>query len=287
MSKIYLLLLCLVFTAPNALQAGQVLPKMGGAQVSAPMKHLSISLIGTTLNVQVDTSVPAPLLRPLQSPDTFDPEMAWSVLTDKAYNFQYGWNASGFWAPPVGSAIWIESLETTLGLEVYHVPGLLIAPTYTPIFGTVETPLRWQWDGSMTHNAYAVLDPTESEYLATYKVYIGDQQTGLETAGYTSAQVELSWLAQPVLTADFNQDQAVDAIDLATWQQNYGLFTGATRSQGDANADGSVDGQDWLRWQRQFTGPPATLSTHPVPEPGTLALALVALAGLAARPKRS
>lgn len=65
--------------------------------------------------------------------------------------------------------------------------------------------------------------------------------------------------------ADFNYSRTVDASDLATWQNNYGLTSGATRSQGDANGDGRVDGRDLLIWQRQAGGGIPALTA--VPEP--------------------
>ncbi|NIP24810.1 MAG: hypothetical protein GWN81_10000 [Phycisphaerae bacterium] len=37
----------------------------------------------------------------------------------------------------------------------------------------------WEWPGSMMHNTNAVLNPTETLYLATCKVYCGNETTGL------------------------------------------------------------------------------------------------------------
>lgn len=276
----YLFGVVLLATTPGVVQAGYVLPQLGGGQVSqagAPMKHADITLVGTTLNVHVDTTVPVPLLRSLMAPDEFDASMPWAVLQEKAHNFQYGWNPSGFWAPPSGTAVWIEQLDVTAGLEVYYVAGLPISAPYDPIFGTEGSSTRWQWDGFMTHNAYAVLNPSESSYHATYKVYIGDQNTGEATSGYTGAVVQLDFIAEPVLTADFNEDSLVNSDDLATWQQYFGTSSGATNDQGDTNFDGDVDGQDLLHWQRQLTGEgdDSAVPLGMVPEPGTMVLAFV------------
>jgi len=74
--------------------------------------------------------------------------------------------------------------------------------------------------------------------------------------------------------ADFNEDDFVDATDLATWKSGFGSVS-ATKSNGDADGDSDVDGADFLRWQRQFApGTPAPTAT--VPEPGACLLALVA-----------
>ena len=60
----------------------------------------------------------------------------------------------------------------------------------------------------------------------------------------------------------------------ANWENGYGLSSGALHTQGDANADGDVDGSDFLVWQRQ-TVAGGLAAPQAVPEPpGLLALAL-------------
>ena len=257
-----------------------VFPQLGGGnvpQASAPMKHISVSQSGTLLNISVDNNVATPLLRALEEPDQFDPAAAWAVLQDKAHNFQYGWLPSGVWNLPSGSGVFVEHLDSTPGLESYYVDGLLISNTYDPILGTEESSAIWQWDGAMTHNAYAVLNPGLNSYEATYRVYIGNEVTAVPLSGYQSAEVTLSFDATPVLTADFNDDSFVDDIDLATWQQNYGETSQVTREMGDANTDGAVGGLDFLQWQQQFTGSGST-TISVVPEPATALAALIAVA---------
>jgi len=51
---------------------------------------------------------------------------------------------------------------------------------------------------------------------------------------------------------DFNQNNTINATDLAIWNQGFGTTTGAERSDGDADLDGDVDGNDFLGWQRGF-----------------------------------
>jgi hypothetical protein len=85
--------------------------------------------------------------------------------------------------------------------------------------------------------------------------------------------------------ADFNYSRTVDSSDLAAWQNNYGLASGATRAQGDANGDGQVNGRDLLIWQRQSTaGVPALTA---VPEPATWVLLILAAAGFQLRTPQS
>lgn len=251
---------------------------------NASMKHIGIHLVGTSIQLAVDETVPTPMLRALDEPDEFDPAQPWAVLQDKAHNFQYGWLIGGLWGPPFGLGVWVELLDATDGLETYSS----IAPlsgTYAPIFGTAGSSNLWQWGGSMIHNAYAVENPTLSSYQATYRVYIGDAVTGAPTPGYQSDVVTLTFNATPVLTADFNGDTHVDGSDLNTWQSNYGATSGVTNSMGDADLDGDVDGADFLRWQLQHTGGPPPVLV--VPEPGAVVLILLACTfGLQIRSRR-
>ncbi|MCC7203503.1 MAG: hypothetical protein IT441_00355 [Phycisphaeraceae bacterium] len=188
-------LLALPF-APTA-DAAYVMPQIGGGQVGmmgAPMKHTDVSFDGVNISLHVDDTVATPALRPLEPPDEFDPSLAWSVLTDRAYNFQYAWNPGGFITLPQGGSIWVERLHHDAGLEVFLRPPA--APAYAPVFAADGD--RWMWSGAMQHNAYAVLNPTQSLYTATYRVYIGDITTGQPLDGYGSAEVTWEWTATPV-----------------------------------------------------------------------------------------
>lgn len=263
---------CCLAASSRETKAAYVTPKLGGGQVAAAMKHADINLSGTTLSVTIDPTVPIPLLRPLTPPDLFDPSKPWAVLQGKAHNFQYGWNPSGFWSPPAGSAVWVEQLSASPGLEVYYVEGPPASYPYDAIFGTLGSSPVWKWEGFMVHNAYAVINPTESTYQATYKVYIGDEFTGAPTPGYTAAEATFLFTATPVLTADFNTDTFVDSDDLDRWQQHYSLDGTATNADGDADFDSDVDGVDFLLWQRQYTGAGASTAMMAVPEPATAVL---------------
>lgn len=72
--------------------------------------------------------------------------------------------------------------------------------------------------------------------------------------------------------SDFDNNDIVDGADLAILRANFGL-TPATQADGDADGDGIVDGSDFLKWQRQVGTNPVFVS--PVPEPSTVALALL------------
>jgi hypothetical protein len=68
------------------------------------------------------------------------------------------------------------------------------------------------------------------------------------------------------------------------WRDGFGAGGGAAKSSGDANADGDVDGADFLIWQQQLSsGGLQSPTGAPIPEPLALpqiGLALAAAAGL-------
>lgn len=76
---------------------------------------------------------------------------------------------------------------------------------------------------------------------------------------------------------DTNLDGRVDALDLATWEQNYGNGSGMLWSDGDFDGDGDVDGKDFLTLQSNLgfvsSLSPPTVST--VPEPSTTCIAVL------------
>lgn len=82
------------------------------------------------------------------------------------------------------------------------------------------------------------------------------------------------------LMADFNEDRAVDEVDLLIWQGNFGTWVGADMSDGDTNGDGDVDGHDFLIWQQEFGSTAAVLSANgAVPEPSAILLVVTVFIG--------
>lgn len=196
--------------ASSHASAAAVLPTLGGDQetpmTGAAMKHIGINFDGSAIHLHLDASSP-PLLRELSAPNTFNSVEAWGVLIDKSHNFQYGWVPDGTWAPPAGLGVWIESTAISPGVDVYEggrfMNEMMIRQmTFDPIFGTDGSDSKWQWNGVMTHNAYAVMDPTESSYEASYRVFLGDAVTGVEPLNgsvplYGSDTVTLTFAAVP------------------------------------------------------------------------------------------
>lgn len=52
--------------------------------------------------------------------------------------------------------------------------------------------------------------------------------------------------------ADFNEDGFVNGRDFMIWQRGFGITTGATAAQGDADSDGDVDNDDLDMWRDEF-----------------------------------
>ena len=88
--------------------------------------------------------------------------------------------------------------------------------------------------------------------------------------------------------ADFNGDGIVNELDLLIWENNYPIASGASKMMGDADGDGDVDAADFIKIQTDFgviPVPPISASVA-VPEPATVLLALLAVAGCPRRRAR-
>jgi hypothetical protein len=67
-------------------------------------------------------------------------------------------------------------------------------------------------------------------------------------------------------SADFSADGDVDGDDLLIWQRGFGT-DGATDAEGDADGDGMVDQTDLGVWQNQFGAMALIEGSQSVPEP--------------------
>lgn len=237
-----------------ASHAQYVLPQMGGGQtgmLSAPMKHADVSFDGTSISVSIDDSVGTPVLRPLDSPFAFDPEQPWKILEGKSYNFQFGWNPGGFISLPQGAWIWVEQLEASPELEVYQRPPAL--PSYEKIFATDGS--IWKWPGAMTHNVYAVAHPRQNMFEATYRVYIGDEDTGAEivqddTPVYGSDVVNFRFAHD--LIGDFDGSGFLDPLDIDILSAT--MRDGKYETEFDLTYDGLLSELDRVLWVEELVG---------------------------------
>ncbi len=109
-------------------------------------------------------------------------------------------------------------------------------------------------------------------------------QFGMNTPSYFL--VDNLTITRPPVDANFNDDTAVDGIDLAIWQQHFGTATTATNALGDTNGDFDIDGGDFLTWQRLFDHGSSGLPLQIIPEPNTLALLCVSLLTMLSKRQR-
>jgi hypothetical protein len=107
--------------------------------------------------------------------------------------------------------------------------------------------------------------------------------TNGDDEAYAFYNMLVTGLVGSFVAAFFNTDGAVDGSDLAAWQSNFELPSGAMKSHGDADADGDVDGADFLAWQRQLSGANDTVSTAAVPEANSILLAAFSLSAATIR----
>ena len=81
----------------------------------------------------------------------------------------------------------------------------------------------------------------------------------------------------PTAATDFNQDGRVDGDDLLELLLGFGTPEGASLDQGDADADGDVDRDDFALWRQDFASSAETVAvTATVPEPSALLVLLAA-----------
>jgi autotransporter-associated beta strand protein len=84
--------------------------------------------------------------------------------------------------------------------------------------------------------------------------------------------------ALPPVPGDFDADGDVDGADFVAWQTHFPTATGATLADGDADGDDDVDGADFVVWQTNFPFTPGP-GASPIPEPANFILASLGIIG--------
>jgi len=140
----------------------------------------------------------------------------------------------------------------------------------------------------------ALLNTFLPDYFDEFVILTADTRSG-EFDTVTGALVNPDMILAPLydhngnvgvtliaaLPGDANLDGTVNGDDLLTWQAN--LFSGDEFIQGDFNLDGSVNGDDLLIWQAHLFDTVPIPATAPIPEPGTAVLLLSLVLGMTTR----
>jgi hypothetical protein len=83
--------------------------------------------------------------------------------------------------------------------------------------------------------------------------------------------------------ADFDADGDVDGADFLKWQRGLGLIGQNGNTNGDADGDGDVTGADLAIWKQQFGGTGAVVGASAIPEPSSIGLAILGIGGILVR----
>jgi|GEM_PF-5184491 len=122
-----------------------------------------------------------------------------------------------------------------------------------------EVRLRWRYgsdtsvaggDGwfidSMEQVMETILPSTieiASNTTVTARALIGEHWSEMTTA---------SFVVDVPVGGDFNDDSSVNGADFLAWQRGFGIFGVAKRTDGDADNDGDVDADDLSVWQSTY-----------------------------------
>lgn len=191
---------------------------------------------------------------------------------------------------PATHAEVLELTFTPAGQAIFGFGG-----TYLGTFDTTDgdTPAQLIADGigglrSTTVGAVSFFsdqDPPSSlvttpELFSVYATDVSGHD-GIVLFGLPESPVSSGdWRAVPEPSADFDSDGFITGLDFLDWQRNVGLASGATKAQGDADNNGTVDSDDLVIWETQYGGAAPIISATSVPEPTTYTLALAALCRL-------
>ncbi|MCC7085780.1 MAG: hypothetical protein IT427_12325, partial [Pirellulales bacterium] len=123
-------------------------------------------------------------------------------------------------------------------------------------FGLLNAGNDWWW----AIDNVQVFTPTVLEVNSTtgkMTILGATQITGYEVTSAANSLNATGWKtgnldaqnygATPLLSADFNNSNSVDAADFVRWRNAVGTSNG-----GDANGDGIADQQDYALWRQQF-----------------------------------
>lgn len=172
------------------------------------------------------------------------------------------------------------------GVDFSNATDVSLGPTATGLAGKTytkaEKSLLWSGaiDGAAGQNMEGlVLGP---QLASGAWILLGVVDDGNGEIG--SSNTIVAFTATPIASADFNADGVVDGADFLQWQCGNGKTIGATHEEGDANRDGVVNDVDLEVWKEAFNAP-AINGTTTIPEPATISLGIAAALFLTAHKK--
>jgi hypothetical protein len=88
---------------------------------------------------------------------------------------------------------------------------------------------------------------------ALYVLEWGSQNGAFNGNNPDAQLVRIEFRGNPeIASADFDDNGLTDGADFLRWQRGVGKADGATRGDGDANADGAVNDEDLVVWESAF-----------------------------------
>jgi hypothetical protein len=178
----------------------------------------------------------------------------------------YDFNDGGDGVPEDEDWIELASIDLT-GIEPgWHNLGI----DYDPITGM----------GVATHNGTEFEFTTAEGLVGTFYVGYRENLPGTGGASARPPTFDIAVLEPPVFSGDYNGDSVVDARDYLVWRNS--LNMSGQDLAADGNGDGTVDEDDYLIWKDDFGTSyenEGHLAAATVPEPSTIALVGIGLAG--------
>jgi hypothetical protein len=177
------------------------------------------------------------------------------VFTEQGYQHHNGASRNPQIEPSTGNPVPVDTAE-----QIMAFAGLLRA-----LDGRQDDFLAmhiWQWEMNGSQGSTWNINPSA---------------TANQLDNRPLAQWLSGWVSNQV-PGDFNDDGLVDAADYTRWRDTLGetvtYFAGA-----DADGNGVIDDTDYDVWQTNFATPPGAAASSRVPEPTSIALLLMPLAG--------
>ena len=181
-------------------------------------------------------------------PDTPDlPTLVTQIFGDW---WTWVWNQAGINGPPFGMADTTQVRVASTSLAAVQ----LLGPTGSVLDNDIDPeggPLIALLQSGPTHGSLNLA--TDGTF--TYAPDLGFQ--GRDEFSYTAFDFTQESAAATVAiivgeSGDFDADGDVDGADFLRWQRGFGTATGASLTLGDSDFDGDVDAQDLGTWQENY-----------------------------------